>query len=146
MSRISPLSHFYKRSNPIASYCLHLSPVLPLLEEIGSPWRNLFFLFGAPSPFTWNVWARRDGGASWHCVVPIFWSSVISDWTYWIIDSERECVFLAYQGFHYVSWTCMLEAVTLGLKVGQPGLLLNEWFCGLLQIGAVRCAEIDLFL
>lgn len=35
-----PLSHFYKRSNPIASYCLHLSPVLSLLEEIGSPSRS----------------------------------------------------------------------------------------------------------
>lgn len=34
-----PLSHFSKRSNPIASYCLHLSPVLSLLEVIGSPWR-----------------------------------------------------------------------------------------------------------
>lgn len=89
------LSRFYKSSNPIASYCLHLSPVLPLPQKIGSP-RRCFL--AAPLFFTWNVWARRDGGASWHCVIPIFWSSVISDWTYWIIDLERKSVFVAMQG------------------------------------------------
>lgn len=127
-----PLSHFYKRSNPIASYCLHLSLVLSLLEVIGSPVR----CFLASPLLTWNVWARRDGSASWHHVVPIFWSSVISDWTYWIIDSERECVFVGVQTPAFVcrSLTSYCDSIKRTTETkNSPNsfcmLMFDKWCC-----------------
>lgn len=60
-----PPSTLPSRSYPIAGYCLHLSPVLSVLEVIGSPSRCFFFFFffgGGRSP---SARLRRCSSQAW---------------------------------------------------------------------------------
>lgn len=57
-----PPSTLPSRSNPIAGYCLHLSPVLSVLEVIGSPSRCFFFfLWRRQEPLCSPAMLRQPG-------------------------------------------------------------------------------------
>lgn len=110
-----PRSHTFtlskERSNPIASYCLHLSPVLSSLEVIGSPLEMLFIylfiLFGnvteAPLGSTYRSTYRQ--------IICYLWLKHIG----LLIPGESECVFVAVQRSTFVWWnpTCR-QSVTAG--------------------------------